>query len=903
MIYLVTGFFSSAGQDPLAGGDAEGLALGGVGDTSDHGRILCHGATRLDWKGSNTDYMREVASDRQDSGGPFKQSAEEFATAHAVALGDTAGEALSALLVNAATTKGAEADATELFQAVLSALQEGITEEPGTTEAMRIDVHARRFDPLMGGTVHKFERVPEPDDLTSASGAPQQATLLPDPLREALGTLNALQKECDRLDREVVSWRRQIHALWCRRMARLTTNRSDPVSADTYKHYIETVLCPRLQEEEEARAKARSKRDALLGRADKPKDGPTIPELLQRYRKTDADGLPRVTDGEHLAMYEHREAAAPPFFASGEPSVAIFGPAFARRNDGTGATDPFCRGTGDLVRPVPADGMTPEAAVDAYLKTIFGSVPKTVDRLQRAVLAEILLLDHNSRAHPTLGKVPHSLANTRQNGNPWTPLQIAWRIGWDLDVSATKDDLISETVVSEGWDLGLDGEFRRRADAPEPAASRQVTGYGISGASIADQLDARLAKLNDSHPLRDTLRSGRIGTQRLVGLHPGLRLMQPAPRIPPLDLVRRRVNGDNVFHLDPIAGVLDMAHVRYPQEPDPVTLDFQPIRSGRMTLERLHVIDCFGQTMKLPVKSIASGDETERQLHGNENCTDRAGSAPALMFKPRLVQPARLRFEIAQGGLQGWLLLNHLDQSLTLYNAQGRPRALLQHPMTADQGTTETGFFPSDMPWTDSGAEDAGAPVAQLGAWLEGLGMDESRYFLHLLSEAISAASERVPDDEDPIGALVGRPFALVRARVSVELDGLPVSRPAVPSDLAALPDSHGIERVAWPLRLGDARVPTDGLVGLFLCDETGTFQAEPTGALDGQSSGSAVRFHIPWATEAPTGHAAFGNQNDSADLTIDATRTREVLLLMDPQAKVHATTGVLPRELAPVAR
>jgi hypothetical protein len=95
-----------------------------------------------------------------------------------------------------------------------------------------------------------------------------------------------------------------------------------------------------------------------------------------------------------------------------------------------------------------------------------------------------------------------------------------------------------------------------------------------------------------------------------------------------------------------------------------------------------------------------------------------------------------------------------------------------------------------------------------------------------------------------------------------------------------------GIEQVRWPVRLGDRHSANDGLVGFF----TGDPQSTPR------------PFYASWGI-GQTQTVFPGVVEYAQSLFLDCLRPVQITLLMDPQARVHATSGVLPRtflELAP---
>jgi len=93
------------------------------------------------------------------------------------------------------------------------------------------------------------------------------------------------------------------------------------------------------------------------------------------------------------------------------------------------------------------------------------------------------------------------------------------------------------------------------------------------------------------------------------------------------------------------------------------------------------------------------------------------------------------------------------------------------------------------------------------------------------------------------------------------------------------------VEQVRWPVRLGDRRSPDDGLVGFF--------RGEPVS--DSLRPAQPARpFYASWGFDF--GNVAYPNLRPDQDLEMACGDRLQVTLLMDPSARVHVTSGVLPR-------
>jgi hypothetical protein len=116
--------------------------------------------------------------------------------------------------------------------------------------------------------------------------------------------------------------------------------------------------------------------------------------------------------------------------------------------------------------------------------------------------------------------------------------------------------------------------------------------------------------------------------------------------------------------------------------------DFQAFRTGHFRLLRLWVVDAFGQVFDPIFERLQSpesfvplrGSGLSIQLNGNPTFTTartQRKDTQQLQLPPRLLQPARIeaRFErdddLSLPALCGWLLPNHFDKSLAVYDRDG----------------------------------------------------------------------------------------------------------------------------------------------------------------------------------------------------------------------------------------
>ena len=317
--------------------------------------------------------------------------------------------------------------------------------------------------------------------------------------------------------------------------------------------------------------------------------------------------------------------------------------------------------------------------------------------------------------------------------------------------------------------------------------------------------------------------------------------------------------------------------------------DFNPIRAGALELLGLRLVDSFGQVRDLRWNAVTASEPLAP-----------AGTRYPVLLPPRVVQPMRLnlRWLAADSDHRemgdhpdtspvcGWLLANHLDGSLVVYDADGAALgALTQSPDEPWQPAPGSDRRPT--------AESIASPVLRrvVRALLERqrASPDAGQTFLDDLLEVVDSAQDRIEPDPGAqhagVALLAGRPLAVVRVSLDLELRDPPAVHQgwsAFRHDMRrAERDTHRFEQVRFPVRIGEHGQLNDGVVGFWIEDGAGGFADtrffSPAGdAPDGPwfAAGGTLP---PWISPSPAGPA------------------RTLCLLVDPRGVVHATTGVSP--------
>ncbi|WP_157254607.1 hypothetical protein [Nonomuraea typhae] len=484
---------------------------------------------------------------------------------------------------------------------------------------------------------------------------------------------------------------------------------------------------------------------------------------------------------------------------------------------------------------------------------------------------------------------------------PWQPLIMEWKVAY-------------RHIPHAGWTF--DGTDYRYLSGTAGLASDPVTVSGISGLGPHPRslLAARLKEFITHYGTDD--QRDRLGdwlaaigdwpflAQELTGFNQrlaardGRAFRRPTPDDP------------DHPHLAGLAGYPDTATgeglpARYlgrvtsvPYLPDGADAPFHEMRQGQIHIEELFLYDKFGRVLE-----VVSSDTRTGGLHDYRNfplIIDTALAAETSLtpdvaavaqLPPRPLQPARLDFDLLDAGtgtrvvrtaadpspIGGWILPNHLDHSLLLYDAAGRLLGTFRL-LTGAQGQRTGQWEPP--PDGTLAALDQVAALAPLVAGLitapELATEANFTAFLDVIDSTLWTTEPLGQRADQNLSLLIGRPLALVPAQVRLSLQGPPLTDTRWAATLD--PPAPAFTADRFTIRLGDQAARDDGLIGYFAADRYDRFHSV-TAPGDGQDY--ITRIGAPDAGQV---QLAFG----------DSAPTR-LLLLLDPRTAVHATSGITP--------
>ncbi|MFG2181535.1 hypothetical protein ACGFLS_22835 [Streptomyces abikoensis] len=847
--YQVIGWHAAGSDDPLADPRVREALEGSLGWQVD---------------GTPPPGTRTVYTGRVHSVSPQYDPSGEQRPDPTVAVADSARSALTALTADKAAT-----DPTlTLAPALLDQLQSNTlarADEPDNAHHLADILLGAGFGE--GTASYAWHAVPPGTAEKPASPEDERRA------RSVEAALNAAQHAYDRAERELAGLRRRLYGMW--RLQGL------PVLPRGYHHQRLTQELDPAREGSLAARVRTDRQEADRLRAALP-GGDTPAQLAESVRQyAQAHGLP--------TGWDLKRVAPAPFHRALDPAVVLQGAGSMPVSDDTTLR---CRFGDQTVTAVQlTDGSVEFTAdrADLACNTLdLGTGEHTaMPDSTRALLREAFLLDPNSRAGAGAVAVPRS-GSAPAFGNepweqPWHPLHLLWEIEY-------------HPLPHDQWEF--DGN-RYSCPQPRPEAARTYTGRTLLSdhlpRSLADQLrqyapdDPGLAPHCDA--LAERVVRGDVLSSSLAGLRDMLIGQDPGQGVPPLGAPPELAEliGD-AYRTSPDPGPLPVPFEGWPAS------GFQQLRAGQFRFLRLTLVDSFGRALDVITPAGTGGASGLR--HPVVADALRPQHVPAalettpehvIQLPPRLPQSARLGLDLMDAArdthqathlddgnpLAGWIVPNLVDGSLTAYAPDGTALGLLRWAYRIGRPSREAVWTP--LPGAASADLDAlrtALPhLHALVTWFQGTGTDGSPLpaAMDLLETSLV---DIVPTAGAATAALAGRPLALVRCRLHLDLDGPPPTDPGWQHIFDHEPPRPEFTGYSWPVRLGERLRMGDGLVGYFADTDPDVLRT------------------VVAPSDAHPRIAAIG---DGTHLRVTAGAARHLTLLVDPHAPVHATTNLLP--------
>ncbi|WP_346897372.1 hypothetical protein [uncultured Roseibium sp.] len=498
----------------------------------------------------------------------------------------------------------------------------------------------------------------------------------------------------------------------------------------------------------------------------------------------------------------------------------------------------------------------------------------------------------------------------------WSPLFIDWQLTWHPSASDAADMLTN-------WKLdGIEFDWK---GVPIPPASETIMGRTILGTQISAGLAAKLETFTKSDPNFKTL-----------PIYQQQALDEALVEIREFDIITGSFEAFGSTMLQKVSQMTQLtdpdptiqSYIR--QAPSMVPLPgngaapgFYPLRAGHFTVDKLWIVDAFGQVLQATnpgetVLPIRSQSVTTKNVGDDDN-------SRYVQVAPAVQQNSRLLLELLDAiddsvptnssdltnPVTGWLLPNHIDNSVLVFGQAGKPLGELL-PVITDQGNS--------IRWDPAPGTNVplGQPPAidnpHLLGFVNGLlaqapisGDEALQDLLDVIDVTMWAGAGSQQPADDNLAVLIGQPVAVVRAEISLELSG----PPAINQSWADTGKNYtgGLPDVAFTTHIGDLSYAGNGALGYFLNDDYSVLN--PLRGFD-STMGAVRRALHPGGRDAAEmlaqalgalGQETLGgagpasgylNPDPKVMLKPDGA-TAKLTVLMDPRGVIPVMSGILP--------
>lgn len=273
---------------------------------------------------------------------------------------------------------------------------------------------------------------------------------------------------------------------------------------------------------------------------------------------------------------------------------------------------------------------------------------------------------------------------------------------------------------------------------------------------------------------------------------------------------------------------------------------FYAIRSGYFRLSALRIVDNFGISYYPLGTAFTINPNFGVPINKGIGLNNKEAKPGAwIQLPPRITQPSRMLLEwidgqstikppppVSQGNqnnpICGWLVPNHLDRSLMIFDTDGNYQvSLIVYKNKSNEFEIAEEINPLENKKINNPFLNG------LVNQLLQLPSNDLEGFMNQIDVAMWYTAPKVAQNKQGLTPLLGRPLALVRAKVSFELAGIPnqdfnlndpdgLNNPAYkytpfsPGNPSTIPNPYGLNSIPFEFYLGTPELPNNGLIGYF---------------------------------------------------------------------------------------
>lgn len=826
-----------------------------------------------------------------------------------VALGNTSTEALAAYFRDKYHPDVA------MFESLLTAFQTDLLSpflQSGQKAGIAEGLHKKQYESTSGGNIYAIvQKQNESPKDNEDSDTGSENINLPLKLAYDLDVLNKYQQQCDTYQYYVEEYKWQLFSDWYRIFKANDDSRNTAYMAALYRY--------------KAWKSIKS----------------TLSDIQNKLKNQLEVVKSQLGDSLELKLIQ-----APNYLQANEPVMLLAGeeitPALCYGGDGRYNKDGYlvCRSAENIAskvniagQEIPAshfDSITLKNASNLPYPEIVNALLKEACILNTSIAAGMtgkditilrnalnnLLIGKGDGTYLFDGQTPSPVAIKWWDKNPWLPIFAHWTASFQPlqpTISGTTLNNYDNSFFTSNYSINLDSaafiDYTPDGSSGsidiDPASMKFTQVY--DGVSVLTPSSAKnfLKRLDDyllehSDPslqsIADQLKAGNILMQAMSGFNSCLLMRKQGLQF------NIMVPEDNEYIqlTEAIADIVGNGNIVMPF----FNSSYNPIRAGYMKLH-LEVVDVYGQKRKVDFDRLICSEAMTTYYKKKKE-------ESIAYLPPRLSQPSRLLFRWlnanspelyemnshpATSPICGWLMPNHLDGSFFLYNSQGKALGSLY--LNGDNTAIEWQSAPGDDDNINKPIEAVlmyeNSQLKDLAISLKKGSVKFFKDFYRAVDTVHNSINPLNPLMDQNIAVLIGRPVAIAQVSLRLELKG----SPAINQSWLCFDDKgeynetdNGFLGVQFPVLMGDVQKLDDGLIGYFKQSKENTGYDMDTFYTEGASAGAASGVVAPTVKNILLTPTPKIGQPTIPEME---KYTQKLLLLIDPRAKLHATTGILP--------
>jgi hypothetical protein len=910
--YYVVGWYADPAADPLAAWPSAATPATAFADA------LADLGWTVDLTGGETTTTTVLQGSANavpwQPGGPQPPSPKD-GVSPTVAIGQTSMDAVVAFTRAAFEQAGTPQDLTpDQAAELIEAFEYGLLPmlgKPGAEAMLESQIRSHWFGASDGGCTWTIVSAEQPPG--TAPIEPSAAELAAE--RRWLLALNTAQDQLDETIRELLGLQSTLFALWWKQGAAevyfeqtgwqnypwgITSTAEFTPAIDALVDQIRALLATLAR---------------LQAQVPTPTAGQTLEQAIAAFAA--AKGLP--------ATRLLKQVPGSQFWAPVDPVAVLSNTAHTMQLDPGGTI--ACRWPQAIVSAIelsPGGGAAAFTVTAAQAASAVPAIPASgLPSIAPSLIAELFLLDPlgvaqlaaaagqvldaaqlasaaQSMAPPVVPSdagTPAALLAPYPWQQPWKPVYFDWSVDWYPIPFQASDGTPNWAFDGLDYDLVPGRTFTPTAQdiqgrtylTPKPAfefraqVERFIRDYpGSPLAAELQQIDGVLEQVDTWDFLSQSL-SG-LGAQ-LAGWNPVPTSVPDGAPLPGGGSIAEYVGTQGAA--PPLSLMADPQRVLPPSS-------FEGLRGGQLLIERITVVDAFGQTLEI-VEAPTTTNQFPHTVDGavfHPLIADGLAASEPLspveapryvQLPPRVLQPTRLNLEFMEDAsgtaILGWVLPDHPDSSVAIYGPDGTAYGALRLGVNL-AGAPAADWDPAPgSPWPTLPTPSAQLPpLEQFVATLQARGAAALADFLGAVDESLWTVDPLGARSDQFLSLLIGRPLAVVSAAVSLELRTSPWRDLAWPYTF----DDPLPPFLDYPfeIRLGDLGYHEDGLIGYFSGGDFGQFNCihEPDSAASGYLK--------------PIGP---GNFVEASFGSVGRGAAQHLTMLIDPRAGVHAQCALVP--------